>query len=85
LNLYFSTVVAELAAQLVQLIARSGQYRVNLCNGTAATEYKTDDLNNAINQADELAKSLASAPAVPTPNDEKVNAFSVPALGEEWG
>jgi hypothetical protein len=84
LSLYFSTVVAELAAQRVQLIARSGQYRVNLCNGTAATEYRTDDLNNAIKQADALTKSLAPAP-VPTPNDEKVNAFSVPALGEEWG
>jgi len=52
LNLYFSTVAAELAAQRVQLIARSGQYRVNLCNDTAATEYRTDDLNDAIKQAD---------------------------------
>jgi len=51
LNLYFSTVAAELAAQRVQLIARSGQYRVNLCNDTAATEYRTDDLNDAIKQA----------------------------------
>jgi hypothetical protein len=85
LTLYFSTVVAEPAAQRVQLIARSAQYRVNLCNGTAATECNTDDLNNAIKQADALAKSLASAPPVPTPNHEKVNAFSVPALGEEWG
>jgi hypothetical protein len=85
LNLYFSTVAPSLPPNACSSLLDPVQYRVNLCNDTAAAEYRTDDLNDAIKQADALAKSVASTPGVPTPNDEKVNAFSVPALGEEWG
>jgi hypothetical protein len=62
--LYFSTVVDELAAGGVVLTARSGHddYCVNLRNGTAATEYITDDLDDAIEHGNKLARSLAPAP-----------------------
>jgi hypothetical protein len=57
----FANVVAELAAQGVQLSARPGEYVVNVRDGTPATAYITDDLNDAIEHGRAWARSLARA------------------------
>jgi hypothetical protein len=52
----FQTAFDELKALGLTLVQEPGQYRVNFRNGKAATEYATDDLQDAITQGREMAE-----------------------------
>jgi len=51
----FQTASDELKALGLLLERAPGQYRVNFRNGTAATEYTTDDLHAAVMRGREMA------------------------------
>jgi hypothetical protein len=51
----FQTAFDELKALGLVLRQEPGQYRVNFRNGTARTEYMTDDLRDAVTQGREMA------------------------------
>lgn len=58
----FQAAFDELKALGLVLCEEPGQYRVNFRNGTARTEYRTDDLQAAVAQG----RKMATQPPPPT-------------------
>ena len=60
-------IIDELRARGVLITNRGGDWCVNLRRGTQATEYLTDDLQDAFEHARALAASQTAAPAPEKP------------------
>jgi hypothetical protein len=65
MNTVFQTVSDELRALGLVIQRRPGEYRVNFPHGTAATEYMTDDLQDALNRGREMAEHPPPLPDAP--------------------
>jgi len=61
----FQMVAEELRALGLLLHQAPGEYRINYPHGTAATEYVTDDLQDALNRGREMAENPLPLPDLP--------------------
>jgi len=61
----FQSAYDELRARGVVLKQGPGEYRLNYPNGTAATEYITDDLQDALRYGREMATKTPHAAPLP--------------------